>query len=323
MLIFLNNPNLISQQNLFDRNGPQPTIDVSFSLSTLKTSFASDEDVLINVKVKNNDPNKPARILDWIIPCDVNNPASSESMLSKDLSSFEVKTLGGQAAKYLGPMFKRGKPSDKDYLRLGPGAEVSCTINLGKYFEFIFPSGDEFYEIKFTETSSQLSAPSARLETLGSDTLSLQIAARNAPTRALRERKLQAINNFRNCDGSQQNDIADARSRAAIESNNALNVIDNVGRWKNAAYCPRYKDWFGDYEYNRHTTELKPGYSALRDRLNDSPIVFDCAGSGCPADNIFAYVYPSNPYVIYLCNMFWKAQMTGTDSKMASVTSPF
>jgi peptidyl-Lys metalloendopeptidase len=299
---------------------------VTFSLSTSKTSFASDEDVLIQVKVKNNELNKPARVLKWIVPCDVDNPTSSESILLRDMSSIEVKTLGGLSAKYLGVMVKRGAPSDKDYLRLGPGAEISCTINLENYFEFISPSDDEFYEVKFTAISSQLSAPYASnkstLETLKSGTLSLQIAARNAPTRALRERKLQAINNFKNCDWIRQAFIIDARQRAAAAATDALQKIDDVGTWRNAAYCPRYKEWFGDYDYNRHMNELRPGYSRVRDRLNDSPIVFNCA---CEKqyENAFAYVLGWRPYEIYLCNRFWSAQMTGTDSKMASVTSPF
>jgi hypothetical protein len=37
----------------------------------------------------------------------------------------------------------------------------------------------------------------------------------------------------------------------------------------------------------------------------------DC---GCDED-YFAYVYPAQPYTIYVCNAFWTAPMTGTDSK--------
>lgn len=36
----------------------------------------------------------------------------------------------------------------------------------------------------------------------------------------------------------------------------------------------------------------------------------------------YAYVYPSSPYNIYLCNAFWSAPMTGTDSKMVSEVDP-
>ena len=278
---------------------------------------------MVDVTVTNNNRSKSARVLEWIVPCDGNDATSKETTVPKDLSSFDVKTLGGQAAKYLGAVFKRAQPIGKDYLILSPGAEISCTINLGEYFEFVSPSKDDVYEIKFTETSLQLSAPyessKSILETLNSDTLTVQIAARGFPTRSLRsrERKLPATNNFRNCDAGRQGVIADARSRAATEATNALRVIDDVGTWRNSAYCPRYNEWFGNYDYNRHNSELRPGYSAVRDRLNDVPIVFDCS---CSLEKVYAYVYKSSPYDIYLCPIFWSAPMTGTNSKMVSYT---
>jgi peptidyl-Lys metalloendopeptidase len=40
-------------------------------------------------------------------------------------------------------------------------------------------------------------------------------------------------------------------------------------------------------------------------------VTVDC---GCRED-YYAYVYPNQPYKIYVCNAFWSAPMTGTDSK--------
>jgi peptidyl-Lys metalloendopeptidase len=33
----------------------------------------------------------------------------------------------------------------------------------------------------------------------------------------------------------------------------------------------------------------------------------------------YAYVYPNQPYNIYLCRVFWTAPMTGTDSKAGTL----
>jgi hypothetical protein len=33
----------------------------------------------------------------------------------------------------------------------------------------------------------------------------------------------------------------------------------------------------------------------------------------------YAYVYPNRPYEIFLCNAFWSAPATGTDSKMGTI----
>ncbi len=44
-------------------------------------------------------------------------------------------------------------------------------------------------------------------------------------------------------------------------------------------------------------------------------ITFDC---GCK-QNYYAYVYPTQPYKIYLCKVFWQAPLTGTDSQAGTL----
>ncbi len=45
------------------------------------------------------------------------------------------------------------------------------------------------------------------------------------------------------------------------------------------------------------------------------PHTFDC---GC-TESSFAYVYPSQPYVVHLCRAFWPAPALGTDSKAGTL----
>ncbi len=102
-------------------------------------------------------------------------------------------------AKYLGAVFKRVKPAEKDYKMLKPGDKVSCTINLGKYYEFASESDDTSYDIKYSVSSMELSNPSTNataLESLESNTLTIKIDARKIPTRALRKRKLQSTSSL-------------------------------------------------------------------------------------------------------------------------------
>ena len=44
-------------------------------------------------------------------------------------------------------------------------------------------------------------------------------------------------------------------------------------------------------------------------------MTFDC---GCK-QRYYAYVYPNQPYNIYVCSVFWQAPMTGTDSKAGTL----
>ncbi|WP_457324067.1 M35 family metallo-endopeptidase, partial [Roseateles sp. P5_E11] len=41
-------------------------------------------------------------------------------------------------------------------------------------------------------------------------------------------------------------------------------------------------------------------------------LTLDCS---CKDSGTYAYVYPTQPYKIYVCGAFWSAPMTGTDSK--------
>ena len=184
--------------------------------------------------------------------------------------------------KYLGAVFKRVKPDEKDYKMLKPGDEVRCTIDLGRYYQFDSIGDDNSYEIKYSVSSTELSNPNvsdsaSALERLDSNSLTIKIDARNIPTRALRKRQLQTSDNiFRNCDAARQNSLVEARSRAGTAANDALGVIESVGA-TNSLECPRYTKWFGNYESTRHD-ELLSGYRISRDQLISASITFDC---GC------------------------------------------
>ena len=108
--------------------------DVSITISSSKDSFAADEHVLIEVVLKNNESDKPVRVLNWVVPCNAKDVSSPDT--PAEMSFFAVKMAGGHVAKYLGVVFKRVKPDEKDYKMLKPGDEVRCTIDLGRYYQF-------------------------------------------------------------------------------------------------------------------------------------------------------------------------------------------
>ncbi len=58
----------------------------------------------------------------------------------------------------------------------------------------------------------------------------------------------------------------------------------------------------------------------ISNAASTKPLQFDC--SSCPAGpnaNAFAYVFAGQAYRIYLCNAFWAAPNTGTDSRAGSI----
>jgi peptidyl-Lys metalloendopeptidase len=50
---------------------------------------------------------------------------------------------------------------------------------------------------------------------------------------------------------------------------------------------------------------------AIEDALDTKSMTLDC---GCKKP-YYAYVYPGQPYKIFLCKAFWSAPLSGTDSK--------
>ena len=49
--------------------------------------------------------------------------------------------------------------------------------------------------------------------------------------------------------------------------------------------------------------------------MDNAGITFNCK---CKQP-YFAYVYPSDPYKIYVCKVFWQVSLTGTDSQAGTL----
>ena len=49
--------------------------------------------------------------------------------------------------------------------------------------------------------------------------------------------------------------------------------------------------------------------------MDTASVNFNCTCT----DSAYAYVYSNQPYTIYLCNAFWNAPSTGTDSKAGTL----
>jgi len=65
---------------------------------------------------------------------------------------------------------------------------------------------------------------------------------------------------------------------------------------------------------SRYST-VRNNFGAIDDALDNASMNFNC---GCN-QNYYAYVYPNQPYNIYVCRIFWQAPNTGTDSKAGTI----
>jgi peptidyl-Lys metalloendopeptidase len=120
---------------------------------------------------------------------------------------------------------------------------------------------------------------------------------------------LAATNSFVSCSNTRQSQLATARNSAVTYATNAKSYLDA------GTHGSRYTWWFGTYTSSRYST-VRTHFTNLKSALSSQPYTFDCT---CTDRNTYAYVYPTQPYRVYLCGAFWSAPNTGTDSRAGTL----
>lgn len=116
-------------------------------------------------------------------------------------------------------------------------------------------------------------------------------------------------NTFNACSATRQSQLMSARNESKIYASNAENyLLANI-------QGSRYTTWFGVFSSTRYNT-VKSNFTAISNAMDNVSVRFDCT---CTQTNVYAYVYPNQPYNIYLCGAFWAAPLTGTDSKAGTL----
>jgi peptidyl-Lys metalloendopeptidase len=274
------------------------TSEVLVNLSTDQLSFDTLEDVILHVAITN--PNLEAvQVLKWLTPAD----GMGESVF--------VVTRDGEPVHYLGAVYKRLAPTEQDYLRLQPGETLSGDINLSAYYD-LSVSGN--YTVTYDIASPELYAvQEKRLSKvngrLTSNSVKLFLEGHAMPElKNFTPQVVTGSTGFTGCSGSQQSLLLNARANASIYADGSLGYL-NAG---NPGI--RYTTWFGVYDSSRYNS-VRNHFTNIKNAMDTAAVNFNCS---CQ-ESFFAYVYPSQPYNIYLCQGFWGAPMTGTDSKAGTL----
>ncbi len=90
----------------------------------------------------------------------------------------------------------------------------------------------------------------------------------------------------------------------------ATTMANGADAYMGGSLGARYTKWFGAADTAR-INKVKANFVAIKDAFANKPVTVDC---GCKK-TYYAYVYPNQPYKIYVCKAFWTAPLTGTDSK--------
>jgi peptidyl-Lys metalloendopeptidase len=263
-----------------------------------------------------NTSNQAIKVPSWQLP---------SGALDTDL--FDVY-LNGQKVEYVGKMVKRGPVTDADFITLRAGESKLVSADLSSVYDL---TTDGEYSIRFksylqgakTEKGQMLTSTNGRMALLQSPDMRTSIRSA-APT-------------FSDLQIDMQEKAASASTKATTVVNGVTYVGCTSARTTTAgsavvearkyasnakAYLtagtagPRYTTWFGSYTSTRYNN-AKAHFTAINTALAQTggQIKINC---GCN-QNYFAYVYPNQPYQIYVCKAFWSAGLTGTDSKAGTL----
>jgi peptidyl-Lys metalloendopeptidase len=254
-----------------------------------------------------NTSNHTVRVPSWELPSQ-----DSEAKL------FKV-SRDGQEVAYTGMMAKHGLPGAQDFTVLKAGETYRTTIDLSASYD-LRKSGQ--YVITYSAPLQHASlsngemlkhanglpmvAQSAPLSLWvdGSDQLAMAKGSTpSAPVQTV------ASLSYSRCTTSQQSQIPAAISAAQTYSENAKGYLagGTVGA--------RYTTWFGAYTSSRQATASQH-FVNIDNALDNAAITIDCS---CKKKTTYAYVYPNQPYTIYVCGAFWSAANTGTDSRAGTL----
>jgi peptidyl-Lys metalloendopeptidase len=265
-----------------------------------QAAFAADQSVLVHVTISNPNP-QSIKVLKWYTSAD-----------EVEAPLFSVK-LNGAPVTYLGAIFKRPEPTGNDYVTLKAGESLSFAVDLTAYYDFSASGQYEFsYEVSSAHLFSDKSSNDARQsDRLASNQVTAWVEGRAAKAEAEAAPALEAVSGsttFNRCTTSQQSTLLTARTSASNYATNARSYLQA------GTVSARYTTWFGVYNASRYNT-VSYNFSQIGNAMDTAAVKFDCS---CKK-SYYAYVYPSQPYTIYLCKVFWSAPMTGTDSKAGTL----
>jgi len=288
----------------------QKAAGITSTIELVDKEIAADEPMKIKFLLKNTTGQK-LNILKWFTPLEGFNA-----------SIFSI-TRDGEPVKYIGRVVKRGAPAPEDYIAIDAGAEVSVEVDLAEAYN-IYQIGE--YSVEFNsrlldfgsdKPEVQAKKPLFKPKLIQSNTVSFKLTeARALPLKKAAADTVERAEKtpvFYNCSQSQidilNQALKDARDYA-VGTQLGLVALAVDKR----PDSPRYTKWFGAYTASRYDL-VTNHFDKIYQALANETIRFHCE---CD-ENYYAYVYPDEPYHIYLCNAFWSAPAIGTDSRMGTI----
>jgi peptidyl-Lys metalloendopeptidase len=259
-----------------------------------------------------------------------NTSSSTVNVLSRDLpqarqsGAILTVTRDGVPVPYRGKMVKYAAPTAADYTRIPAGGTYAVTVYLADDYDLSRP-GTYTVALASTQVRAMRGTTAALQDTVrveaGRGTVRTNIGIRGAgkpsdtsvaPTTTEQVKTAAASSvsiAYQGCTSSEKSALKQAVSDAAQYSGKS-----DAWLASNTSGGGPYLTWFGSYNSSRfkHVTSA---FSRISSELTSKTVTLDCTSD----EPYYAYVYPNDPYTIYLCTKYWRAPARGYDSKAGTL----
>lgn len=263
--------------------------DLAVTLAAPVSTFGAAEQVRVTVTLTNVSGRR-VRVLERETPL---------RDIKHDL--FHV-VRGGEAVPYLGRHYKWGEPTASDYLVLERGESKSGTVDLSMAYDFTVTGSYAVHLLPYGVEHDDAAPRVASSVQLRAEGRPFVIPSRGGKV------ELGASLTTTGCTSTQISQLTTAYGSARTMASAALGYLTST----TPSATLRYTTWFGSYSSNGWNT-ARTHFTAITQQLANE--VADCTCT----DSAYAYVYPAQPYKIYLCNAFWSAPNVGTDSRAGTL----
>ncbi|MGA4607323.1 M35 family metallo-endopeptidase [Pseudoalteromonas maricaloris] len=243
-------------------------------------------------------------------------------------------TRDGKEVNFFGPHYKRPAPTEADFIKLKSGETLTKSFELSGLYDLSQPGNYEIsYDVESFDLFGKKEIPSMTTRTMGqqsmmrADVAELSSNSVNLWIEGVAMTKGNVEVNAKpgagaadctdgtcftgRCSNSEKTSILSALNAADQITNDSVAYLNS-----HSASNPstRYQTWFGAATNSRYAT-VKSNFNAINDAIDNQDLTFDCSCN----KSYFAYVYPNQPYKVYLCRAFWSANELGTDSRAGTI----
>lgn len=275
-----------------------------------------------------NDGAETLNVLTWFTPL--------EGLWS---DCIDVRHESGKRLRYDGKLAKRAAPGANDYLTLKPGETKSVDFDLHEAYDVSARPGA--YRVKPAPPTLDYFAVGGALvhpmSALGKQEVkkAAEMEGTVLTVSAATPRQQTAGARVRHDEGQRPKTMMLSASlkkkAAALEPQFVGGDVGQQSRARLAHFdgytlCgaalaglakgPRYTEWFGKYSAKRFK-RVKANYTNIKKDMESKTFTYNLALAGCKA-GVFAYTYKGTT-TIWLCDAFWAAPQSGTDSKAGTV----